>query len=151
MWSKLIPAGTYVPAGAHVAQSFHGLTEPFQCYVSLTTDTNYSCRALLVIVLIRPDLSWTPGLPPAKSGPDVLFCSLAVFVLDPWTYFLSVFCHSDCLFHDESCNQTWKTKTYGIGLHSRENCMILASTILSQYTRVTDDDDRQTTDNILCQ
>ena len=29
-----------------------------------------SCRALLIIVLVRPDLSFTQGLPPAKCDPD---------------------------------------------------------------------------------
>ena len=33
-------------------------------------------------------------------------------------------------------NQTWQAKSYGIGLHVNENCMILASAVLSQYTRV---------------
>jgi len=30
-------------------------------------------------------------------------------------------------------------QSYGIGLHFSKNCMILASAVLSQYTRVTDD------------
>ena len=41
-------------------------------------------------------------------------------------------------------HQTWQTKSNDIGLHLSKNCMILASAVLSQCTRVTDDDDRQT-------
>jgi len=41
-------------------------------------------------------------------------------------------------------NQTWQSKSYGIGVHLSEDCMILASAVLSQYTRATDED-RQTT------
>jgi len=33
--------------------------------------TRLSCRALLIIVLVGDNLSWAPGLPPAKSGPKV--------------------------------------------------------------------------------
>jgi len=44
----------------------------------------------------------------------------------------------------ECRSQTWQAKSQGIGLHFSENCTILASAILSQYTRVTDE--RQTDD-----
>jgi len=30
-----------------------------------------SCRALLIIVLVRPNLSWAPGLPRGKSGLEI--------------------------------------------------------------------------------
>jgi len=48
-------------------------TKPFLFYVSLMIDvhkTTTYCRALLIIVLVMPNWSWDPGLPPAKSGRD---------------------------------------------------------------------------------
>jgi len=36
-------------------------------------------------------------------------------------------------------NQTWQAKSYAIAIHFSENCMNLASAVLSQYTRVRDD------------
>jgi len=36
----------------------------------MPTRRRMSCRALSIIVLVRPNLSWAPGLPPAKSGSD---------------------------------------------------------------------------------
>ena len=40
----------------------------------------------------------------------------------------------------EFCRQTYRAKSLGIGILFSENCVILASVVLSQYTRVTDDD-----------
>jgi len=38
----------------------------------MPTKLRLSCRDLLIIVLVRPNLSWTPGFPAAKPDPEYL-------------------------------------------------------------------------------
>jgi len=44
-----------------------------------------SCRTFLIIVLVRPDLSWSPGLPPAKSDPSTVCFYIAPSSVCPCT------------------------------------------------------------------